>query len=123
MEPPPPVAEWALEACKAKQRGIRYKITGCHTRIQNIVTNNLSRRDAKKHLNDARNLLGDIKRGDSRLYGYQFTSSKSRANSQLLNKYKRILKSVCASESPEIALSTKKQTDYSETKSNSLLHN
>jgi hypothetical protein len=65
---------------------------------------------------------GGIKRGDSRLYGHQFTSSKSRANSQLLNKCKRILKSVCASKSPEIALSTKKQTSeqHKKHKSNSI---
>ncbi|EFX67252.1 hypothetical protein DAPPUDRAFT_115590 [Daphnia pulex] len=67
FQPPPPVAQWALEACKAKQRGIRYKITGCHTRNQNIVTNNLSRRDAEKHLNDARNLLGDLERIHDRI--------------------------------------------------------
>ncbi len=93
---------------------------------------------------------GGIKRGDSRLYGYQLTSPKRRANSQR-KKYKRIriLKSVCASESPEIAQSTKEQTgeqqkknksnsirisnisfifdhfypENSETKSNFLLHN
>ena len=50
-----------------KQRGIRYKITGCHNRIQNIVKNNLSRRDAEKHLNDARNLLGDLERIHDRI--------------------------------------------------------
>ncbi|XP_032791657.2 uncharacterized protein LOC116928674 [Daphnia magna] len=54
------VAEWTLEACKAKQRGIRFKITGCYNRIQNIVTNTLSRRDAEKQLTDSRKLLGEL---------------------------------------------------------------
>lgn len=55
-----PVAEWSLEMCKARQRVIRYKITGSYNRINNIVTKRLSRRDAKKHLAEARGLLGDM---------------------------------------------------------------
>ncbi|KAK4037433.1 hypothetical protein OUZ56_029466 [Daphnia magna] len=54
------VAEWTLEDCKAKQRGIRFKISGCYNRIQNIVTNTLSRRDAEKQLTDSRKLLGEL---------------------------------------------------------------
>jgi hypothetical protein len=61
------IAEWTLEACKGKHRGIRYEITGCHNPIQNIVTKNLSRRDAKKHLNDACYLLGDLERIHDRI--------------------------------------------------------
>ncbi|EFX78580.1 hypothetical protein DAPPUDRAFT_105022 [Daphnia pulex] len=53
-------AEWALKDCKAKQRGIRFKITGCYNRIQNIVTNTLSRRDAEKQLTDACTLSGEL---------------------------------------------------------------
>ena len=54
------VSTWDLEVCKAKQKSIRYKITGCHTRISNIVRRHLSRRDAEKQLMDARAHLGDL---------------------------------------------------------------
>ncbi len=55
-----PIAEWTLEACKARQRVVRYRITGCHNRIKHIVTTHLSRRDAENHLADARVLLGEL---------------------------------------------------------------
>ncbi|XP_045034560.1 uncharacterized protein LOC123475636 [Daphnia magna] len=37
-----------------------FRITGCHTRISNIVTAELSRRDAEKHLANVRGLLGEL---------------------------------------------------------------
>ncbi|KAI9551306.1 hypothetical protein GHT06_002506 [Daphnia sinensis] len=55
-----PVSTWTLEACKTRQRVLRFRITGCHTRISNIVTAGLSRRDAEKHLADVRGLLGEL---------------------------------------------------------------
>jgi hypothetical protein len=61
------VATWTLEVCKTKQRSIRYKITGCHTRITNIVRRRLSRRDAEKQLMDARTLLGELEAVNDRI--------------------------------------------------------
>ena len=54
------VSTWNSEECKAKQKSIRYLITRCHTRINNIVRWRLSRRDAEKYLTDALNLLGEL---------------------------------------------------------------
>ena len=61
------VSTWNLEDCKAKQKSIRYRITGCHTRITNIVRRHLSRRDAEKQLTDARNLLGELETINDRI--------------------------------------------------------
>ncbi|XP_046459823.1 uncharacterized protein LOC124206177 [Daphnia pulex] len=56
----PPVSTWTLDVCKGRQKVVRSRITGCHTRINHIVTAGLSRRDAEKLLADARVLLGEL---------------------------------------------------------------
>jgi hypothetical protein len=54
------VLTWTLDACKGRQKVVRFRITGCHNRINHIVTTGLSRRDAENHLADARVLLGEL---------------------------------------------------------------
>ena len=56
----PPVSTWTLDDCKKRQKLVRSRITGCHTRINHIVTTGLSRRDAEKLLADGRVLLGEL---------------------------------------------------------------
>ena len=56
----PPVSTWTLDDCKKRQKLVRSRITGCHTRINHIVTAGLSRRDAEKLLADGRVLLGEL---------------------------------------------------------------
>ncbi|KAI9553677.1 hypothetical protein GHT06_021605 [Daphnia sinensis] len=48
-----------LEQCKARQRQLRHKITGCCTRTRRVIASKLSRREAERLLAEARGHLSD----------------------------------------------------------------
>ncbi len=54
------IPAWDLDTCKARQKVVRRKITSLHIRVNAIVTGGLFRRDAEKHLNEARTFLGEL---------------------------------------------------------------
>ncbi|KZR98523.1 Uncharacterized protein APZ42_006012, partial [Daphnia magna] len=48
-----------LEQCKARQRQLRHKITGCCTRTRRVIASKLSRHEAERLLEEARGHLFD----------------------------------------------------------------
>ena len=66
---PVPISEWTLEDCKARQKGVRTRITVSHSRINHIVQQRLSRRDAEKLLAEARVYLGELEELNDRSSG------------------------------------------------------
>jgi hypothetical protein len=53
------IAAFTIDQCRAHQKVLRFKITGCCTRMRKVITNKLSRREATRLLDEARTLLGD----------------------------------------------------------------
>ena len=53
------IATLTIDQCRARQKVLRQKITGCCTRMRKVITNKLSRREATRLLDEARTLLGD----------------------------------------------------------------
>jgi hypothetical protein len=53
------VSTLSIDQCRKRQKVLRQKITGCGNRIHKVIDGSLSRREAKRLLEEARTLLGE----------------------------------------------------------------
>ena len=61
------VSTLSIDQCRKRQKVLRQKITGCGNRIRKVIDGSLSRREAKRLLEEARTLLGETSPINDRL--------------------------------------------------------
>ena len=61
------VSTLSIDHCRKRQKVLRQKITGCGNRIRKVIDGSLSRREAKRLLEEARTLLGETSPINDRL--------------------------------------------------------